>query len=115
MSPLRRNIGSRIVPKRYRALRWTREKAIGHLVENRGNPPRDSRKAIEHSVVMPDPATACIMGALKIPEIRKHMRAALGDDFGLRAFHGSVLDLGAVPLDVLMVTVLARLGARGAG
>lgn len=92
-------------------LRWTREEAIDYLIENTPNPPGDSRKAIERYIVMPGQATAYMIGMLKILEIREQAREALGEDFDLREFHDAVLVNGAVPLDVLEVTVLERLGA----
>jgi uncharacterized protein (DUF885 family) len=93
-------------------MRWTREQAIDYLLKNTPNPEGDSIKAIERYIVMPGQATAYMVGMLKILEIRETAKEALGEEFDLRDFHDAVLENGALPLDVLEVTVLEKLGVR---
>ena len=81
--------------------RWTRQEAIDYLVKNTPNAERDCVKAIERYIVMPGQATAYKIGMLKILELRKMAKNALGDRFDIRAFHDVILANGAVPLDVL--------------
>lgn len=92
--------------------RWTREQAIDYLLENTPNPEGDAIKSIERYIVMPGQATAYMVGMLKILEIRETAKEALGEAFDLRAFHDAVLENGALPLDVLEMTVLEKLGVR---
>lgn len=92
--------------------RWTREQAIDYLLENTPNPEGDAIKSIERYIVMPGQATAYMVGMLKILEIRETARETLGEAFDLRAFHDAVLENGALPLDVLEMTVLEKLGVR---
>lgn len=81
--------------------KWTREKAIQYLLDNAPNSQRNARKSIERYIVMPGQATAYKVGMLKILELRKKSRAALGDSFDIREFHDVVLTNGPVPLSVL--------------
>jgi len=80
---------------------WTREEAIGYLVENTPNSVGDSTKAIERYIAMPGQATAYLIGKLKIVELRERAREAMGDDFDIRQFHDEVLKDGPVPLSLL--------------
>lgn len=80
---------------------WTREEAIGYLIDNTPNPQGDCVKAIERYIVMPGQATAYKIGMLKILELRRRAEEALGENFDVRAFHDAVLKDGAVPLAIL--------------
>jgi uncharacterized protein (DUF885 family) len=81
--------------------RWSREEAIDYLVLNTPNSVYDSTKAIERYIVMPGQATAYLVGKLKIVEIRKKARTALGEKFDIRDFHDQVLKDGQMPLSML--------------
>ena len=81
--------------------RWTREEAIEYLVENTPNSRYDSTKAIERYIAMPGQATAYMIGKLRILELREKARAALGEQFDIRAFHDEVLRHGPVSLSIL--------------
>jgi uncharacterized protein (DUF885 family) len=81
--------------------RWTREEAIQYLVDNTPNSRYDATKAIERYAAMPGQATAYMIGKLKILELRKAAREALGEQFDIRGFHDEVLRDGPVPLSIL--------------
>lgn len=81
--------------------KWTREEAIRYLEENTPNSSGDCRKAIERYIVMPGQATAYQIGMLRIMDMRKKAKEALGEQFDIRAFHDTLLANGSVPLDVL--------------
>ena len=83
------------------AKKWTREQGIKYYVENTPNAKSDAVKMVERHVVMPSQATAYKIGMLKIIELRKKAKDALGDKFDIRQFHDVVLTNGALPLNVL--------------
>lgn len=64
-------------------------------------------EAIERYVVMPGQATAYTVGMLKTLDLRDRASEALGEDFGVRAFHDVVLKDGAAPLAILEENVNA--------
>jgi len=83
------------------AKRWTREEAITYMLNNTGIAGSDVISEIERYIVNPGQATAYKMGMMKILELRKKAKTALGDKFTLAGFHDIVLKNGAVPLDIL--------------
>jgi uncharacterized protein (DUF885 family) len=74
------------------AKRWTREQAIDYGIE---------ASEIERYVANPGQACSYMIGQLKILELRDRAKAQLKDRFSERTFHGFVLTLGAVPLEML--------------
>jgi uncharacterized protein (DUF885 family) len=83
------------------AKRWTREEAIGYMLEHTGMGSHEVTAEIERYLVMPGQALAYKLGMLRILELRARAQQALGDDFSLAAFHNVVLTNGALPLDML--------------
>jgi len=83
------------------SMKWDREKGIEYYVQNTPNPVPDAVKMVERHIVAPSQATAYKIGMLKILELRKKAKTALGEKFDIREFHEVVLKNGAVPLNVL--------------
>lgn len=83
------------------AKKWTREQAIQYLLDNTPNVERDDRRAIERYIVLPSQATAYKIGMLKIIELREKARKSLAENFDIREYHEVVLQMGAVPLNIL--------------
>jgi uncharacterized protein (DUF885 family) len=84
---------------------WTREQAIAYGIE---------ASEVERYVVTPGQACAYMIGQLKIVELREKARAALGERFSLREFHGVVLNAGVVPLEILERVVDTYIAERRA-
>jgi uncharacterized protein (DUF885 family) len=84
---------------------WTREQAIAYGIE---------ASEVERYVVNPGQACAYMIGQLEIVKLRERARAALGDRFSIREFHGAVLNAGIVPLEILGRAVDAYIAERGA-
>ncbi len=81
--------------------KWTREEGIKYYTDNTPNAEFDAIKMVERHIVMPGQATAYKIGMLKILELRKKAKDALGEKFDIREFHEVVLSQGALPLNVL--------------
>lgn len=100
------------------AKRWTREQAIGYMLDMTGMGNDEVTSEIERYLVNPGQALAYKVGMLKLLELREKARAALGDRFDLREFHDTVLKNGAMPMAILERVVdeyvAAERGAAGA-
>jgi len=78
--------------------KWSLPKVVSYLQENTPNSKDEIDKGAQRYFVMPGQATAYKIGQLKILELRKKTKDALGDKFDIREFHEVVLGKGAVPL-----------------
>ncbi|WAT18529.1 DUF885 domain-containing protein [Aurantiacibacter sp. MUD11] len=83
------------------AMGWTRQQAVDFMLENTALSEGNINAEVNRYITWPGQALAYKLGELKIRELRARAEEALGADFDLRAFHDTVLENGAVPLDVL--------------
>jgi uncharacterized protein (DUF885 family) len=95
--------------------RWTREQAIGYMMDNTGMAEGDVTAEVERYFVAPGQALAYKVGMLKILALREQARRELGDKFDLRQFHNEVLSHGALPLAVLERVVQDWIARRKQG
>lgn len=95
------------------AKRWSREQAMAYFRDNSLLSERDIGKEVERYITSPGQATSYKIGELKIFELRRRAKAALGDRFDIKDFHAVVLRSGSVPLDVLDDQVSAWIAAGG--
>lgn len=96
------------------AKRWSREQAIDYFARNSSIARADIEREVNRYINNPGQATSYMIGQLKISELRKRARDALGDKFDIRDFHEVVLGNGAVPLNVLEEEVDRYISARRA-
>ena len=80
---------------------WTRKKAIDFLAASTALPIGEIENEVDRYIAWPGQALAYMVGRLKIEELRRASRLALGDAFSLRDFHDAVNAGGAVPLPTL--------------
>jgi len=83
------------------AKRWTREEALEYMNNNVPHSNSYNVRQIERYIVMPSQATAYKIGMLKIQDLRRIAKRALGNKFDIRQFHDVVLRDGSVPLPIL--------------
>jgi uncharacterized protein (DUF885 family) len=96
------------------ALGWSRERARDYLRSHTALSEREVQTEIDRYIAWPGQALAYKMGEMKILELRRRARAALGPRFDIRSFHDVVLGSGGVPLPVLQQQVEAYIAAASA-
>lgn len=92
--------------------RWSREQAVEYMRANSAKSVHNINVEVDRYIASGGWAVSYKIGELKIKELRKRAQDKLGDDFDIRRFHDTVLELGAVPLDVLEQHVDRWIAAR---
>lgn len=80
---------------------WSKQRAVDYMLDNTALTPSNVDAEVNRYITWPGQALAYKIGELKIRELRKRAEDQLGTKFDLRAFHDTVLENGAVPLNVL--------------
>ena len=81
------------------ALDWPRQRDYGFMVKRTGMERGSVNSEVDCYTSAPGQALACMIGELKIVELRARARARLGAGLDIRRFHNAVMDQGAVALD----------------
>jgi uncharacterized protein (DUF885 family) len=89
---------------------WSRSQAMDFMWSNTATTRANVRNEIDRYIGWPGQALAYMVGRQEIQRLRAEAESQLGPDFDIRAFHGTVLGNGAVPLGVLeqLVTTWAE-------
>src|SRR5215469_2592639 len=82
-------------------LGWSRSRAADFMWQHTATTQANVRNEIDRYITWPGQALAYMVGRREIRRLRELAKARLGARFDIRAFHGSVLGSGAVPLGVL--------------
>ncbi|HEV8581423.1 MAG TPA: DUF885 family protein [Thermoanaerobaculia bacterium] len=80
---------------------WTRNQVVQFFHDHSAIDEVEVQSETDRYIVWPGQALAYKIGQLKILELRERAKAELGPKFDIRKFHDTVLDAGALPLDVL--------------
>ncbi|MBC7904990.1 MAG: DUF885 domain-containing protein [Gemmatimonadaceae bacterium] len=91
---------------------WTREKAIGYILENQPLTRDIAEQRIERYMVVPAQALSYKIGEQKILELRKLAQERLGSKFRIQDFHNQVLKDGAMPLSILDAKIRTWIDAQ---
>jgi uncharacterized protein (DUF885 family) len=95
------------------AFGWSRDRAIGFMVEHTALAENNIANEVDRYLAMPGQALAYKLGQLEILRLREEARATLGVGFDIRAFHDAVLGQGAVGLATLRSVVAAWVASGG--
>lgn len=93
---------------------WPKERAVAFMLENTALSPANIDAEVNRYIAWPGQALAYKVGELRIRALREEAETALGPRFDLRAFHDTVLENGAIPLDLLEAHVRAWIAAEKA-
>jgi len=93
------------------AKKWSRERAIEYMVAAEGVDEATATSEIERYVVWPAQALGYKLGQLRILALREEAKQALGDDFDIRDFNQTVLDVASAPLPFIEITVRSWIAA----
>lgn len=91
---------------------WTREQMVDFFHEHSAIDEPSIQAEVDRYVAWPSQALAYKIGQLKILELRERAKKELGAKFDIRGFHDTVLDSGALPLDVLEERVNAWIAEK---
>ncbi len=80
---------------------WTEQQAIDYFIEKTPVAKAAVVSEVRRYLVMPGQATSYKIGMLKILQLREKAKTELGNKFDIRAFHDTVLNGGALPLELL--------------
>jgi len=95
--------------------KWTRQQVVEFFHAHSAIDEVEVQSETDRYISDPGQALAYKIGQLKILELRDRAQKALGPRFDIRGFHDTVLDAGAVPLDVLETRVDAWIAAKKSG
>ncbi|MBA2634218.1 MAG: DUF885 domain-containing protein [Chloroflexi bacterium] len=90
-----------VVDSGLHAMSWTRDQAIEFMHERGSLPPVDAAIEVDRYTIWPGQALSYKLGQREIERARAEVSEAMGDRFGLRAFHDEVLAHGSLPLATL--------------
>ena len=93
-----------VVDTGFHSRKWTRQQVVDYFHAHS-----------DRYISIPGQALSYKVGQLKILELRERAKKALGSRFDLRKFHDTVLDAGALPLDVLETRVDAWIASEKKG
>jgi uncharacterized protein (DUF885 family) len=82
-------------------LGWSRGRAVETMARHLALPRPTIEAEVDRYIGLPGQALAYQLGNLSIRSLRQRAEAALGERFGLRAFHDQLLAPGPVSLPVL--------------
>jgi uncharacterized protein (DUF885 family) len=107
--------GRLVVDTGMHALGWTRQRAIDFLKQHSALGENNIANEVDRYIVWPGQALAYKIGQLEILRLRDEARERLDGAFDIKAFHDTVLGVGAVSLPALREQVASWIARRAAG
>jgi len=104
-----------VVDTGFHSKKWTRQQVVDYFHAHSAIDEVDVQTETDRYISIPGQALAYKVGQLKIIELRERAKSKLGAKFDVRKFHDTVLDAGALPLDVLESRVDAWIGGEKSG
>ncbi|HEV8232162.1 MAG TPA: DUF885 family protein [Thermoanaerobaculia bacterium] len=101
-----------VVDTGFHAKKWTRQQVVDYFHAHSAIDEVDVQTETDRYISIPGQALAYKTGQLKILELRERAKGKLGSKFDVRKFHDTVLDAGALPLDILEARVDAWIASE---
>ncbi len=84
---------------------WTREQVVQYFHDHSSEDEPNVQSETNRYISWPGQALSYKMGQLQILDLRARAQKELGSKFDIREFHDTIIDSGALPLDVLETQV----------
>jgi uncharacterized protein (DUF885 family) len=91
---------------------WNRQQMVDYFHAHSSIDETDVQAEVDRYIADPAQALGYKIGQLKFLELRAKAQQALGPKFDIRGFHDTVLDSGALPLDVVEQRVDAWIASQ---
>jgi uncharacterized protein (DUF885 family) len=91
---------------------WNRQQMVDYFHAHSSIDETDVQAEVDRYIADPAQALGYKIGQLKFLELRAKAQQALGSKFDIRGFHDTVLDSGALPLDVVEQRVDAWIASQ---
>jgi uncharacterized protein (DUF885 family) len=91
---------------------WDRQQMVDYFHAHSSVDETDVQAEVDRYIAIPSQALGYKIGQLKFLELRAKAQQALGPKFDIRGFHDTVLDSGALPLDVVEQRVDAWIASQ---
>jgi uncharacterized protein (DUF885 family) len=93
---------------------WNRQQMVDYFHAHSSIAEPDVQAEVDRYIAIPSQALGYKIGQLKFLELRDKAQKALGAKFDIRGFHDTILDSGALPLDVVEQQVDAWIASQQA-
>jgi uncharacterized protein (DUF885 family) len=93
---------------------WNRQQMVDYFHAHSSIAEPDVQAEVDRYIAIPSQALGYKIGQLKFLELRDKAQKALGAKFDIRGFHDTILDSGALPLDVVEQRVDAWIASQQA-
>jgi uncharacterized protein (DUF885 family) len=103
-----------VVDTGFHSKKWNRQQVVDYFHDHSAIDEVEVQSETDRYISDPGQALAYKIGQLKVLELRERSKKELGDRFDIRKFHDTVLDAGALPLDVLSARVDAWVASERA-
>ncbi len=80
---------------------WTRQQMVDYMHAHTALSDTDINAEVDRYIAIPAQALGYKMGQLKFLELRAKAQKELGAKFDIKGFHDTIIDAGAMPLDVV--------------
>jgi uncharacterized protein (DUF885 family) len=94
---------------------WNRQQMVDYFHQHSAIDDTNVQAEVDRYIAWPAQALGYKMGQLKFLELRAKAQQALGPKFDIRGFHDTILDSGALPLDVVEQRVNAWIASQRGG